>query len=141
MFHIAYIGSIYWPLTNERELDMQLTMVLHWSVATAAADDFNLRQAEAKLAMEVVQHHPGHSSSGRRELCHDLGLPSGPIFGTRAIVRIQNISATLKYNDVLVSCAHPPPRQCSALVPPAPVGLTIGTCGGSGALRAGLQWM
>ena len=51
----------YWPPCDEREAAMQLAHVISASVASAAADDIKLRQAEAKFAMEVVQYHPGHS--------------------------------------------------------------------------------
>ena len=51
----------YWSPCDEREAEMQLAHVISASVASAAADDFKLRQAEAKFAMEMVQYHPGNS--------------------------------------------------------------------------------
>ena len=51
----------YWPPTDDRELDMQLTMVLHRSVDTTKAEDAKLRRQEADFLMDAHLHHPGHS--------------------------------------------------------------------------------
>ena len=50
----------YWPPTDDRELEMQLTIVLHRSVDTAKADDAKLRQQEVDC-----WHHTPCCTPGR----------------------------------------------------------------------------
>ena len=51
----------YWPPFTHRIYEQQFEAVLAASVASAAADDFQLRTAEAAFAMDAVLHHLGHS--------------------------------------------------------------------------------
>ena len=58
---VCCAGAVLDTYTDERDLAIQLEMVITLSVETAAADDAALRRREAEFEVGATLHHPGHS--------------------------------------------------------------------------------